>query len=127
MKSIARLLDYRKYFSGCESQLYRWVDTRETDGIIIPGHPQYDTALVRFINEVYDSGLLLDNYEEVLDRQRVSDVDMLINGADMNLLRAILTYYVRGEHSQTGLWGRGVRKKCFLRILNRLSDLRITA
>ena len=41
----------------------------------------------------------------------------------MRLARALLTYYVRGEHYNPGLWGRGVYKRCFLRILDRLEEL----
>lgn len=114
------LKNYRWDFAVNYDSLYRWVDTYEEDGIIYPGYPLYSRNLLRFINDVYDSGLLLSNYEELLKTSGAKDVDTLINTADITLLRAILTYYVRGEHSNNGLWGRGVRKKCFLRIIDRL-------
>ncbi len=115
-----KLMDYRWDFAVNYHSLYSWVDTAEHDGVVYPGYPVYSRTLLRFINDVYDSGLLLPNYEAVLKNSGAKDVDTLINTADITLLRAILTYYVRGEHNNNGLWGRGVRKNCFLRILDRL-------
>ncbi|MBR3751266.1 MAG: hypothetical protein IKK58_05780 [Clostridia bacterium] len=120
---IERLLSYRDSFAYDYEDMYRWVDTYEEDGIIYPGYPEYDKTVFGFINDVYDSGLLIRDYSSVLDRKGVRDVDTLINDADMLTLRAVLSYYVRGEHKKVGLWGRGVRKMCFLRMLDRLEEL----
>ena len=117
------LLRYREYFAYYYKELYCWVDTKEVDGIVYKGFPQYHQVLLRFINDVYDSGLLIKDYKSLLEQKGVKDVDTLINDADMPTLRAVLTYYVREEHKNTGLWGRGVRKMCFLRMLDRLEEL----
>lgn len=123
MKAINELLYYREILASRQDSLYRWVDTHTEDGIIILGYPVYSRTLLRFINAVYDSGLLLGEYEEVIAEYEAPDIDLLIAGADMRLARALLTYYVRGEHYNPGLWGRGVYKRCFLRILDRLEEL----
>lgn len=120
---IKQLLRYRGCFARQYDQLYRWEETKEVDGIIIPGHPVYDAVLLRFINEIYDSGLLLGNYMEILSQSGLQDFDLLIGTGDMRAIRALLTYYVRREHTENGLWGRAVRKKCFLRILDRLAEI----
>ena len=117
------LLNYREYFAYYYQELYSWVDAQEIDGVVHKGFPEYHQILLRFINDVYDSGLLLKSYKRVLSQTGVKDYDLLIQNADETVLRAILTHYVRDEHSNAGLWGRGVRKMCFLRILDRLEEL----
>lgn len=66
MKAINELLYYREILASRQDSLYRWVDTHTEDGIIILGYPVYSRTLLRFINAVYDSGLLLGEYEEVI-------------------------------------------------------------
>ena len=121
--TVEKLLSYRDSFAYDYADMYRWVDTAEVDGVIYPGYPEYHKTVFGFINDVYDSGLLIKDYKSLLDQKGVRDVDTLINDADMPTLRAVLTYYVREEHKNTGLWGRGVRKMCFLRMLDRLEEL----
>jgi Family of unknown function (DUF6508) len=50
------------------------------------------------------------------------DISAAIPSADLELLKAILTYYVRQERFCDGLWAKAVKEKVFLRILYRLGE-----
>ena len=78
-----------------------------------------------FIKVVYDSDLLMDSYFDYLEKHHI-DPDKLtgyISNADLQLLRAIHTYTVRGERFCDGFWGRAIKEKIFLNILYRLRTL----
>jgi len=51
------------------------------------------------------------------------DKRALIESADLELTKAILTHYIRGERFFDGLWDSAVRGGIFLAILRRLSKL----
>jgi hypothetical protein len=57
--------------------------------------------------------------ERLLDR----DYSAAIPTADFELLRAILTFYVRQDRFFEGAWAGSAKDGVFLRILNRLKEL----
>ena len=118
------LLAYMDCLKNCYRELYLWHEAQLRDGIVIPGYAEYDKRMFGFVNAVYDSGLLLSNYREIIAfcNPENKDLDLLIADAELPLLRAILTYYIREEHYHAGLWGKAVYKKSFLRILERLRE-----
>lgn len=118
------LLVYMDCLKNHYRELYLWHEAQLQDGVIVPGYAEYDKRMFGFVNAVYDSGLLLNNYREVIAycNPENRDIDLLIADAELPLLRAILTYYIREEHYHAGIWGKAVYKKSFLRILDRLRE-----
>ena len=51
------------------------------------------------------------------------DDDAVIASADIEKVRALITYCVRGERFCTGYWGKMIRDGRITAILNRMSEL----
>lgn len=82
----------------------------------------YSPEISSFIHEVYQTDLLDTEYMSYLESLLPRDANHAdyIENADFRLLRAILTYYVRQERFQEGLWLVAVRDGSFHKILLRL-------
>lgn len=80
--------------------------------------------LKEFIKEVYNTDLMKSNYLDYLD-ERLPDRDyaVAVTSADFELLRAILTYYVRHDRFVEGAWANSAKEGVFLKILYRLKEL----
>ncbi|PKN80555.1 MAG: hypothetical protein CVU48_01605 [Candidatus Cloacimonetes bacterium HGW-Cloacimonetes-1] len=65
----------------------------------------YSPEMNSFIHEVYETDLMDTEYLPYLESHLPRDVNLAdyIENADLRLLRAILTYYVRQERFQEGL------------------------
>lgn len=50
-------------------------------------------------------------------------IKVINHTTDIEMIRAVLTYFVRQERFQEGLWAEAVEKKIFLMILLKLKDL----
>jgi O-acetyl-ADP-ribose deacetylase len=88
----------------------------------------YDTGITDFIDLVYETDLLKEDYMDYLESKGIQDTDSkeiidIIKGSDMLLLRSILTYFVRQERFYDGLWVKASKDKIFLNILYRLKEL----
>jgi hypothetical protein len=121
-----KLLDYISYFEQKDFDFCTWQKPSETDDRVVEmGYPVYDEGIQRFIQEVYDSDLLMSNYSDYLDRNQIDLGKMIVNitVADFQLLRAILTHSVRGERFCDGFWGQRIKDKTFLKILCRLREI----
>lgn len=53
----------------------------------------------------------------------MDQIESAIETADLELLKAILTGYIRQDRFIWGLWEYAVREKVFLRILNRFNEI----
>ncbi|WP_078596642.1 DUF6508 domain-containing protein [Evansella clarkii] len=63
MKNIKEVISYLKYFEDENQTLYHWEPhERSSEGNIKLSYPKYDDRLNSFINAVYKSGLLMDDY-----------------------------------------------------------------
>ena len=107
----------------------QWIGgTENEDGSISMSHPSYDSQFLDFINELYNTDLLDNDYLKTLEnseRKIMGGLGKEINEADIDVLRAILTYYVRQERFCEGLWETAVAEKIFPKLLNRLQELEI--
>lgn len=64
------------------------------------------------------------NYLDYLDERLLDrDYSVAVPTANFELLRAILTFYVRSERFSDGSWASSAKKGVFLRILYRLKEL----
>ena len=89
-------------------------------------YPIYDGTLEEFIREFYKTNLISYDYLGIIDSKGIKgtrEINGAIDGADMELLKAILTGYVRQERFCDGLWQDAVEDKVFLKILNRFNEL----
>jgi hypothetical protein len=114
MSDFKRLLKYIPYFESEDDEFCK----------LESGYPEYDGRLLEFINDSYGEDLLEGDYIRYLN-ENVKDHDFpaLIPSADLELLKSILTYYVRQERFCDGVWAKAAKEKVFLRILYRLRDL----
>ncbi|MCM3694594.1 DUF6508 domain-containing protein [Neobacillus niacini] len=114
MHTYIQLLSYIPYFEDKNIEFCVW------EGM----YPKYDEKLEEFIKEVYKTDLMKSNYLDYLDEKRINrDYAAVVPTADFELLRAILTYYVRSERFSDGAWANSAKEGVFLRILNRLKEL----
>jgi len=118
-----KLFEYISYFNNDSIQFCQWEGTRKSENDeFTMSYPVYDDELTEFIQDVYDSGIMMENYLDYLQSKFGSNNDMntIIPKADFETLRALLTYLVRQERFCNGMWGAAAEDKRFLNILLRL-------
>lgn len=89
-------------------------------------YPVYDRTLDEFIQKFYKTNLICYDYLNIIDSkglEMTSKINNAIDDADIQLLKAIFTGYVRQERFCDGLWADAVEDKVFLKILNRFNEL----
>ena len=126
---INLLLNCIPYFENDKNKFYVFQEPEKgKDGIIYMAYPSYDKGITDFINLVYETGLLKEDYLDYLKEKEIQNVDSseiieIIAKSDLLLLQSILTYFVRQERFYDGLWGKAAKDKIFLNILYRLREL----
>ena len=117
MHQYDKVLSCIDYFSTAGEEVGTWVHNP-------PDFPyvKYFPEISSFIHEVYQTDLLDTEYLPYLESHLPRDANYAdyIENADFRLLRAILTYYVRQERFQEGLWMVAVQDGSFSKVLNRL-------
>jgi len=117
MHQYEKVLSYIDYFSTAGEEVGTWVHNP-------PDFPyvKYSKEISSFIHEVYETDLMDKEYLPYLESHLPLDANYAdhIEKADFRLLRAILTYYVRQERFQEGLWMVAVQDGSFSKVLNRL-------
>ena len=119
MQQYDKVLSYIDYFSTAGEKAGTWVSKPH----VFP-YVNYSKEMSSFIHEVYQTDLLDTEYLPYLESIIPREANLIdyIDTADFRLLRAILTYYVRQERFQEGLWLGAVQDGSFLKILNRLHE-----
>lgn len=116
MGDYQQLFVYIPYFEKEDTEFCNWDS----------GYPDYDEKLSEFIKTAYETDLLRKDYLEYLD-ERIMDHNLAaaaaIPTADLELLKALFTFYVRQERFNDGLWAKAAKDKVFLEILYRLREL----
>lgn len=127
MRKYQRLLDAITYFESDGNEYCTWkTPGSDNPNEIAQAYPVYDKRLEHFIRATDESGLMRTDY---LDAARVIDFDNIVSTierADFQMLRALLTYFVRQERYCEGLWDKAAREGIFLAMLYRLRQLMIT-
>lgn len=114
MSNYKKLLGYIPYFENKNIVFCKWESM----------YPKYDRKLEQFIKDVYATDLLKHDYIDYLDEKlKVEDYSAAVHTADMELLKAILTFNVRAERFCDGSWASAVKEGVFLSILYRLREL----
>lgn len=125
MKDYEVLFAYISYFEGADaSTMFRFEGEGKTaEGPYTFSHPVYDQRFLEFIEAVYESGLIDIAYFSILNRyltRSFHNVVELIEEANLELLRAVLAYYIRQERFGEGMWATALKDRVFLKVLNRL-------
>jgi len=89
-------------------------------------YPEYDQTLYDFIADASVSKLMCTDYVEVIEKQGLNSPSKMVEAidrADLNVLRAILTWVIRSERFCEGSWATALEEGVFLKILKRLQQL----
>lgn len=127
-KDVEKLSEYVPYLTDATKEtVVSWVNSNDqADDPFYMAYPVYDRTFVEFVDDLYETDILLGNYNEIVAELGLTDEDdlaLVIDEADMDVVRAILTYFIRQERFHDGLWGEAVEKKVFLKVLKRLREL----
>lgn len=123
-KPFADLYAYIPYMESKPS--YDWSSGTQGDGMPVMPYPNYDETLIAFTELPYALGFMDCNYSETIEKYGFTVGDGLeyaIATANVELVLAILTAYIRGERFCDGLWGGCVKNGAFHAILVRLKEL----
>ncbi len=123
--NVEKLLSYIPYFEAIKGKdVCSWTGGgKNPDGGFTSSYPVYEEKFLEFIDDFYKTNLIVYNYLDIINRVDIGFIDDYINEADLELLKAILTGYIRQERFNDGLWGEAVRKGTFLKILYRFREL----
>jgi len=131
IESVQELCGYIPYFENINPEsAAQWEGGQKlNDGTFTMSYPRYEKEFLEFIDAFY-SGSLLElelNYANVI-QQKVpdwhgADKHKVVETADFELLKAILTACIRGEHFCDGAWIEPIKNGLFLCILQRLNVL----
>lgn len=127
--NINLLLDFIPYFENDKIKYYTFVEPEKgRNGAFYMAYPSYDKGITDFINLIYETDLLKEDYLDYLNSREIQDTGSkeiidITKKSDFLLLRSILTYFVRQERFHDGLWGIAAKDKIFLNILYRLKEL----
>jgi len=95
---------------------------KDKDGVITIPWPEYDPIVMEFI-EVAERECWIDpEYLSKSAGQLLDDEDA-VKSADLDQIKTMLTYCVRGERFCTGHWGAMIEKGYVRRLLERLAEL----
>lgn len=119
MHQYDKVLSYINYFSTAGDEAGTWVSKPH----VFP-YVNYSPEMISFIDEVYKTDLIDIEYLSYLENHipKESNLSDYIENADFQLLRAIITYYVRQERFQEGLWLGAVQDGILGKILLRMAD-----
>lgn len=110
-----QLKTYLEFFEGENNRFYEFEN----------GYVNYHEKINDFISDCYQSNMMdtdyLINLQQYIDKNiQPSD---LIETVDIDLLKTILTYYIRGERFCEGMIADSFKDHVFKRILIRLIHL----
>ena len=126
---IKKLCSFIPYFENIDpDKVCQWKGGyKDKDGAMHLLYPVYDDEFKKFIDAFEESGMAVDNYKDELDRRipaRQTDIRKVVETADFELLKVILTNCIRAEQSCDGAWEEAIKNGLFLEVLRRLKALK---
>lgn len=85
--------------------------------------PEYDEAVLQFFRIVESECWTDPNYVSKGIGRLLNENPELIESADIDLLKSVMTWCVRGERFSEGHWGSVIESGIIRRILERLSTI----
>lgn len=122
---LDRLLGFIPYFEKIKPGEVGWTTGWEDGTFMLSDN--YDEPIMEFVDLFHDSKLIHYEYRRVLDEHGLSSsvaITAAIADADLELVRAILTWAIRAEHFCGGAWAEAAEDGTFLRLLCRIRELR---
>jgi hypothetical protein len=119
LTNYKKIVSYLSYFENEKMEFGTWTTPEEG----VSGYYNYDKKLEDFIQELYKTDLLVGDYLLRLEEVESEDYGSIIPTVNLELLKAILTFYVRGERFSEGMWRTAAKNKLFYLILLRLREL----
>jgi ADP-ribosyl-[dinitrogen reductase] hydrolase len=125
---VNNLCSYIPYFeTATRENLCQWGGGKKLgEKEFTMAYPIYDHTLEEFIQAVYKTNLISYDYLDITNERDLHNTEQMIeaiDSANFELVKAILTGYVRQERFCDGLWASAVEDKAFLKILLRLQQL----
>lgn len=118
MGKYDQILEYISYFELESNEYGKEVFTPDTMAYWV-----YDNKLESFMRSVSESDLMRVDYLSFIDLSNNEQITEEIEIADIELLKAMFTYFNRQERFQEGLWFFAAKDGIFLRLLTNLSKL----
>jgi len=91
------------------------------------GYFEYEERFMEFVKAFYKTGLMASNYQEELERRvpnwQTKNISRIVETADFELTKIILTKAIRVERFCEGTWYDYIKSGFFLDILRRLNEL----
>ncbi|MFZ3578981.1 ADP-ribosylglycohydrolase family protein [Virgibacillus sp. DJP39] len=125
---IEKLCNYIPYFEvATKESVCEWSGgEKQEENVYTMPYPVYEKTLKEFIGAVYSTNLMHHDYVKATEELAIENSQELMNiieTANFDTLRAILTNYVRQERFSDGLWANATGEKTFLQILKRFQQL----
>lgn len=118
-----KLCDYIPYFEQQVGKKVRWSENKTIDGVMILPYPICDAEVSAFHKLIYDCGTD-KNYSETIKQYDFDPNSSDFSQADLTLIQALLTFFVRGEHFCDGFMAEGIESGWILGLLKRLDEIR---
>lgn len=99
-----------------------WTGGGKEDGVLVIPYPEYDQTVSDFVDTIV-RGDWLDSGYVPAEVGRLIESEDGIRTATLPQIRAMLTYFVRGERFGEGHWSYMIEKGYVRRILERLAVL----
>ena len=117
------LFPFIDYFEQCPKQ--EWSGGSKKDGVITMPFCEFSEELRQFLKVFYDSDLPDTNYRGTLELYGVESGNFAeaIPSANVELLLAMLTFYIRGDRFCEGLLDGVIQEGIIADILKRLREL----
>ncbi|MDR2729184.1 MAG: helix-turn-helix transcriptional regulator, partial [Chitinispirillales bacterium] len=128
---VKKLCSFIPYFENIDpDKACQWVSMKKSeDGVITLPYPVYSDDFMKFVDAFYKSGLSVNNYQDELNRRvpdwQTKDIQKVIETADIELVRVVLTKLIRVERFSDGAWDNAIKSGLFLAILRKFKALTI--
>lgn len=125
MKKYSEILRYIAYFEDEKNIYCEWICPGRSGGDLVSfEYPSYSRELTSFLNQLNNSDLIVEPYLDLIAKNGDEGVPAdLAATADINLLKAIITFYCKWESIYDGAWEDAAKEGIFLKLLYRLREL----
>jgi len=126
---IDLLLTYIPYFETVDPDVVcKWHGgVKRDNGGFTVHYAIYDEKLYDFIKDVYDSGIMVNDYRNELNRLipnwQTVDIQEVVKTAEIYKLRVIFTKCIRVDRFNEGSLGEDAKSGFLLAILKRMQEL----
>jgi len=118
MQQYKGLLDYISFFEEERKEYGDWHNPKRNLAYV-----DYEKKISKFTFDVSESDIMEHNYLSYFEYPNPPLSVENIESAEMDLPKAMFTYYIRQERFQEGLWLYAASEGIFLRLLYRLKAL----